>query len=79
MFKQCSEQRYDYMLGILPPALMDSKGFLVGEPHDHRPCKVLGQTAPTYAAFIHQAGKFYEGDPMTVAEYRAVDVHNLPP
>jgi hypothetical protein len=51
--KECSEERYDTMLGILPPHLWIGKGFLVGEPHDHRECKIAGHTAPTYAAFFN--------------------------
>jgi hypothetical protein len=29
--KECSVERYDHMLGILPPALWLGKGFLVGD------------------------------------------------
>jgi len=38
--KECSEERYDEMLGILPPAVMLGKGFLVGGSFDHRTCSV---------------------------------------
>lgn len=75
--KECSEERYDTMLGILPPHLWIGKGFLVGEPHDHRECKITGHTAP-YAAFFNAFGTLYEGDPMTVAELRAFKVKDLP-
>jgi len=40
MIKECTEERYNEMLGVLPPALWLAKGFLVGEPHDHRRCKI---------------------------------------
>jgi hypothetical protein len=33
---------------------------------------------PTYSAFFNAFGKFYEGDPMTVAEFRAFKVKDLP-
>jgi hypothetical protein len=78
MIKECSEARYDEMLGILPPALRLGKGFLVGEPHDHRRCKITNQVMPTYTAFFNAFGKFYEGDPMTVKEFEAFKVENLP-
>jgi hypothetical protein len=76
--KECSEERYEEMLGILPPALWLAKGFLVGEPHDHRSCRVTGQFAPTFAAFFEHKGKHYEGDPMTFAEFRKFDLNDLP-
>jgi hypothetical protein len=49
--KECSEERYDEMLGVLPPALWLSKGFLVGEPFDHRKCKVTNVVRASYAFF----------------------------
>ena len=33
---------------------------------------------PTYTAFFNAFGKFYEGDPMTVKEFEAFKVENLP-
>jgi hypothetical protein len=36
VIKECTEKRYDFMLGIVPPRLSLDKGFLVGEPVDHR-------------------------------------------
>ena len=61
-FKEVSEERYDEMLGCLPPVAWVGKGFLVGEPWDHNEA---GQ--PRFAPFISLNGKFYEGDhPITV-------------
>lgn len=77
MWKECTEERFDEMLGVLPPALWLAKGFLVGEPFDHRTCTVRGNVAPTYAAFVSHAGRFYEGPNMTEAEFRAFDVRIL--
>ena len=57
MFKECTEERWDEMLGVLPPALWIAKGFLVGEPFDHRTCKITAVVRATYAAFINH------GDP----------------
>jgi hypothetical protein len=76
--QECSEERYDEMLGILPAALMLGKGFLVGEPFDHGPCKVTNIVRASYAAFFQHKGKFYEGDNMTMPEFRAFDLSALP-
>lgn len=77
-FKECTEGRWHEMLGVLPPALWIAKGFLVGEPFDHRTCKVTGDTRATYAAFIQHNGKYYEGPNMTGPEFKAYDVKDLP-
>jgi hypothetical protein len=77
-WKEVSEKRYDEMLGVLPPALWLGKGFLVGEPHDHRRCRVSRKVMPTYAAFAYAFGRYYEGDPMTFAEFQTFDVNDLP-
>ena len=66
MRKEVSEARYDEALGVLSPAIWLGKGFLMGEPHDHRPCTVTNKIGPTYAAFIQALGRYYEGDPMTI-------------
>ena len=76
--KECSEERYDEMLGILPPALMLGKGFLVGEPFDHRICKVTNVVRASYAAFFQKNGKFYEGGNMTLPEFKAFEMESLP-
>lgn len=75
---ECSEERYDEMLEILPPALWLAKGFLVGEPFDHRTCKVTNVVRASYAAFFQHKGKFYEGDNMTMPEFSAFDLSVLP-
>jgi len=77
-FKEVDEARYDEMLGVLPPALWIGKGFLVGEPFDHRRCKATGRLAASYAAFIRHRGKYYESEEaMTVAEFKAFDPGTL--
>jgi hypothetical protein len=78
MIRECTEEHYDEMLSVLPPALWLGKGFLVGEPHDHRRCKITKKVMPTYAAFFNAFGKYYEGDPMTMAEFRAFKAEDLP-
>lgn len=77
MWKEVDEARYNEMLGMMWPALWLDKGFLVGEPFDHRNCTVIGRTLPTYAAFIHHNEKFFEGPNLTVPEFRAFDVRTL--
>jgi hypothetical protein len=73
MFKECTEERFDEMLGCVPP-IWGRQGFLVGEPFDHRRCKVSGNFVPTYAAFLRVGGKFYEStEPMTEREFANFD------
>jgi hypothetical protein len=71
-FKECTEERYNEMLGVVPPvwSVFSSTGFLVGEPWRHN-----DDGQPMFAPFLHYRGKFWEGDgPMTVAEFRAIDL-----
>jgi hypothetical protein len=75
--QECSEERYDEMLGILPPAQMLGKGFLVGEPFDHRMCTITKVVRASYAAFFKHKGNFYEAGQMTVPEFKAFDVEAL--
>jgi hypothetical protein len=56
---------------------MLDRGFLVGEPFDHRTCKIT-DVVRAYAAFFKHKGKFYEAGNMTVPEFRAFDVESLP-
>ena len=75
--QECSEERYDEMLEILPPALWLAKGFLVGEPFDHRTCSITKVVRASYAAFFQHRSKFYEGGYMTVPEFKAFDLAAL--
>jgi hypothetical protein len=61
-------ERFDEMLGVLPPAAMRDNGFLVGEPWDHD--ALNGQ--PRFSAY-RKRGDVYEvsNRPMTRAEFRA--------
>jgi hypothetical protein len=72
MFTPTTESRYWEMLGVLPPAYMDGHGFLVGEPMDHRHCRVTKVVRATYSAFLFHQGKFYESkEALTLPEYKA--------
>lgn len=77
MWKEVSADRYDAMLGVLPPALQTGIGFLVGEPFDHRRCSVTGDIRASYAAFIEHREKYYEGPHLTVPEFRTVDLQKV--
>jgi hypothetical protein len=72
--QECSEERYDEMLGVLPPALWLSKNFLVGEPFDHR-SKVTHVVRASYAAFFQKNGKFYGSGNMTMPELKAFNAN----
>jgi hypothetical protein len=76
--KEIDEARYNEVLEILPPALWLANRFLMGEAASHRKCKVTGKTATTYSAFFAAFGRYYESDPMTVAEFRAFNNDDLP-
>lgn len=77
-WKKTTQEVFWDALECLPPALMVSKGFLLGEPNDHRTCKVTGQPyQPTFAAFLGTGkwadeDQFWQHEPMTIAEFRAV-------
>jgi hypothetical protein len=80
-FKEVSAERYDEMLGVLPPAMWLGKGFLVGEAWTHKRCTVTGRdNTPAFAPFLEYRGKFYEGpEPMTGAEFRALNPEEVVP
>ena len=77
MVKECSSERYFERLYVLPPAVWIGKGFLVGEPIDHRKCQVTGMVLPIYAAFFFANRKYYEGEAMTMPEFHAFDLSAL--
>lgn len=78
MIKEITAERYNEALEILPPALWLANRFLMDEPADHRRCAITKKVLPTYSAFFFAYGKYYESDPMTVPEFRAFKVENLP-
>ena len=62
-----TEQYFYHMLEILPPAMMNHAGFLVGEPWDHH--AITGR--PRYQAFCQCGDSFTQSNrPMTIAEFR---------
>lgn len=67
------------MLNIVPPALQNAVGFLVGEPMSHRTCRVTGKAyQPTYAAFAEgEAGAWEADEALTRAEFREVTLADV--
>lgn len=59
-WNETTEERYDEMLCILPPAVMTGIGYLVGEPMDHDRCPITGYFGPRFSAFAKVNGKYYE-------------------
>jgi hypothetical protein len=76
--KECTPERYNQMLEVLPPEVWLGKGFLVGEPTTHRRCKITSFILPSYAAFFSAYRRYYEGDDMTIPEFKAFDIKDLP-
>jgi hypothetical protein len=62
-----TEERYDEMLGVLPPAsVAEWQGFQVGEATDHR------NGRPTFASFKREGDQFFESEEsLTFAEFKA--------
>jgi hypothetical protein len=77
-WKEITEKQYNDALEVLPPALWLANRFLMGEPSDHRRCKVTKNFMPVYAAFVFAFGRYYEGSPMTAEEFKKFDVNDLP-
>lgn len=68
-----TEERYDEMLGCLPPIAFDGRNFLVGEPMTHRVCTITGNLAPTYDGFCFDGENFFVTDcDVTRAEFRTL-------
>lgn len=68
-WSEVTEDKYDDMLNVLPPAAWVNGRFLVGEPWDHH--ALSGR--PRYAAFVKRGGKCYASSrPITVKEFHAL-------
>ncbi len=76
---EVTEERYDYMLCVLPPEIMLKGGFLVGEPTSHRRCKMTNCFKPTFDGF-KRVGSYDDADckffatsePVTISEFKAL-------
>lgn len=65
---ETTEERYEEMLNILPPAAMAGGAFLVGEPAIHD-----AEGRSCFDAFAHIGAKFYaSSEPMSRATFRTL-------
>jgi hypothetical protein len=71
-WKEITEDRYDEMLEVLPPVAMSGVGFMMGEPMDHD-----DTGAALFLPFRRVGARYFEGEPMTVAAFRAVKPSDL--
>jgi len=74
--QQITEERYEKMLGAVPPLWHCSKGFLLGEAADSAPD---GQPTFRFYTFwhFHDGWRYFEGvKPITLGEWRALDIAN---
>lgn len=62
---ECTEENYYDMLGCVPPRIMVSNAFLVGEPEDHE----SGTGHARYALYFTEDGKYYYGGKTTLADF----------
>jgi hypothetical protein len=68
-WEETTEEKYDEMLNVLPPAFWEQGLFLVGEPWDHH--AITGR--PRFAAYRELHGKYFAASrPMTVKEARTI-------
>ena len=61
--KEVSEEKYYEMLECLPPEIMLSNAFLVGEPFDHNE---MGK--PRYDLYYMNGGRYYSGGLFSLRE-----------
>ena len=72
-WRPVTEERFDEMLGIMPPLAWTSKGFLVGEAWSHRECRITGIVRATFTAFAKVDGQHYEAlSDLTYPEWGAI-------
>ncbi len=61
---EVTEEIYYHMLGTVPPRIMRSNAFLVGEPVDHD-----AQGYARYELYFEDNGKFYYGGKASVSDF----------
>jgi hypothetical protein len=68
-----TEDKYQEMLEILPPAAWTSLGFLVGEPWDHN-----AEGYARYEAYAEVNGKYLVSTkPMTIGEFKKLNTSSI--
>ena len=68
--KEVTEEKYEYMLGVVPPDQMATNGFTVGEPYDHR------NGAPRFELYFQKDGKYYTAGLATRSEFDMMLIPN---
>jgi hypothetical protein len=72
-FIKVTEDKFDEMLGCVPPIEWERNRFLVGEPNDHRRCRVTGRFLETYHGYWRFDGQCYgAAEDTTIPEFRAI-------
>lgn len=67
VWETATEEEYNDMIGVLPPAAYEPGAFLVGEPADHE----ADSGSPRYQAYRHRGLLFERSNrPLTRAEFR---------
>lgn len=76
VWKEITEERYYYLLNVLPPCEervnTNGRGFLVSEPDNEKTCAICGKYLLTFVGAKEVRGKFYEtANDVTKPEWRA--------
>lgn len=77
---ETTEEHYWEMLECLPPEIMVKSGFLVGEPANHRTCKLNGCIKPVFDGFKKIGNGlrgeietfFATSEPVSIPEFKAL-------
>jgi hypothetical protein len=72
--KEVSEEKYDEMLGVLPPERATDNAFLVGEPTDHALDR-SGRFGARYDLYFIHEGRYYYGGLASVSDFTAFVVN----
>lgn len=66
-YHETTQERFDDMLGVLPPKAYHAGGFLVGEPVSYQ------RGGETFDAYFEIDGHYLQADdPMTVSEFLGI-------
>ena len=68
--KEVSQEKYDEMLGALPPIRMTDNAFLVGEAYDHAK-DLSGRFGARYDLYFMEKGKCFYGGLTSVGDFDA--------
>jgi len=68
--REVTEERYDEMLGVLPPERMTGNAFLVGEAVDYGK-DLSGKFLPRYELYFMVCDKYYYGGLASTEDFDA--------